>query len=247
MDQSLLAKIQKLLRLSESQNENEASLALEKAKALCVEHDIDIAMARVDNKQAQEKEEFVKDCLAQGKRRSVTQMEVSILLIAHFNVELVYSGNRDFGMKMYFVGRKSDVELATYVNSFLNAEFMKRWHAYRERNYWVTTDERASFLRGMRVGLCDKLDKAKRDAENNKFALMANADAVRNQYALTIVDEKKARLDAKNNLFSGLKPVKTKEVAANEEGYREGQKIEIRAGLGGGNQRQLSEPRLALK
>jgi len=235
-----------LLALAESANEFEADLALSKAQALATEYGIDLALAKMSGVES-EKESFEKGTVETGQRMPITQLEVSIIIVNYFNCELVYAGNRAYGRRIYFVGRTSDVSLGIYVNSFLNNEFMKRWKRYKQ-NRDCSTFERASFLRGMRIGLADKLQKAKDEAEKNKFNSMANALAVKNQYALMIVNEKDALRKFKASLFSALKPVMSKKVAgtSHDEGYKAGQDINISLGLGSGSNGAIGAAKLAL-
>lgn len=163
-----IARIKKLLRLSTSTNSNEADIALAKAQALATEAGIDLAVAAVNLDSIEVKEEFVKEQIDQGKRKNVCQKYVSWIIGNHFNVSIVYNGTRYSGQRINFIGRKSDVELAIYVNGFLNSEFMRRWHEFKNNNN-LGCKERNSYLYGLYEGLSEKLSAAKKQAEDARF------------------------------------------------------------------------------
>src|SRR5271165_4100986 len=166
MNNPTIEKIKKLIKLSASTNEHEAELALMKAKELATEAGIDLAMDSLKNDEETIKEEFIKQEFNAGKRHSVCQTVVSNILQNHFNVDLVYSGSRWRGRVIHFIGRKSEVELAIYVNQYLTAEFMRRWHKYKDSNN-LNTKERNSYLWGLYEGLSAKLNESKKKAETD--------------------------------------------------------------------------------
>lgn len=240
MDNNLVEKIKKLLGLATSSNPHESDLAMAKARMLCAENDIDMAALELDRKQAPVKEQFVRDDIHAGQRKNITQDAVTHILIAHFKVRIVYSGSREAGQRICIIGRASDVALATYINGFLNNEFMRRWHNFKEQNF-SNTQERSAFIFGMRKGLDEKLTEAKNRAEQNKLNSMANGNAVQNQYAIMLVDENKARALAVIKLVGQTKPVAAKKISGSmeslEAGIQEGKKININSPLGAGSQR----------
>lgn len=210
MIDSKLERIKKLIRLSTSSNSNEADLALAKARALAAEEGIDLAIAAIQMDTPQVKEEFVNTSKGAGNRKSVTQRFVSWIIGAHFNVKIIYSGNRAYGMKIIFIGRKSDVEMAEYVNAFLNEEFMRRWHYFQRVNN-LPCKERSSYIYGLYQGLNDKLTEARKKAENDRFDFLAVSqdktfsNNVRNQYALMIRNEEYELQQMVDKLFPELR------------------------------------------
>jgi len=190
MNTEILEKLKKLLQLHKGATGAEAESALEKATTLAAKYNIDLALASIE----QPKEEFASEEVLEGKRKSVTQRFISNVLQKHFNVNLVYSGSRYDGVKIYFFGRKSDVEFALYVQSFLKEHMMRSWQYYQKTNN-AETRYRATFLEGFTRGLDIKLTEAKTKQENESFAGMATniQKSSREKYSIVLVNNKKER------------------------------------------------------
>ena len=129
-----------------------------------------------------------------GNRMCVAQKWISWLLQDHFKVSLVYSGSRWSGRRMYFLGRKSDVEFAKYVQDFLKEHMMRSWQYY-QKSHGASTRDRATYFSGFHRGLSDKLETAKREQEKESFAAVAEPTRVeaQNRYTLAVVSEQEAR------------------------------------------------------
>jgi hypothetical protein len=190
MNTEILEKLKKLLQLHKGATGAEAESALEKATTLAAKYNIDLALASIE----QPKEEFTSEEILEGKRMSVTQRFISNVLQKHFNVDLVYSGSRYDGVKICFLGRKSDVEFALYVQSFLKEHMMRSWQYYQKTNN-AKTRYRATFLEGFTRGLDIKLTEAKTKQENESFAGMATniQKSSREKYSIVLVNNKKER------------------------------------------------------
>lgn len=249
MNPEILARLKKLLALSASGNSAEADLALTKAREIAAYHDIDLAVAAVRMEAPEAKEEFTKMEVGAGKRKNVCQKLISWILSKHFNTDVIYSGGRNYGMTIHFIGRKSDVEFAIYLNSFLQQEFMRRWWAYKEAGNH-NTRERNSFIYGLYEGLSSKLDEAKAVSEQNKFTFINRenatpennydtsfADQVKQKYSLMIVTEKEERKKKVGEFFPTLRSNYdrtrlTGSVDSRGAGRAEGRKINVARPLG---------------
>lgn len=189
---SLVEKIAKLLRLANSDNEHEADLALERAQKLATQYNIDLAAIQIyegDKKPLEKIEKQTVDL--QTARKSITQQSVSRILINHFGIRLLYSGGRHSGMRLIFIGTKTDIELSIYLNNYLNSEFMRRWKKYYDKIPGVRLEERQSFIYGLEVGLGEKLENAKKKTETESFQAYGDkATEISNQYALMVVNHK---------------------------------------------------------
>ena len=168
-------KIRKLLALGSELNDSreQAELTIKKAKELAVQNDIDIAFIQVfENKKSEEP--IVKgDELSLGKRKSVSQTFISWLLERHFKVQVIYTGNRYYGRRITLIGTTKNIAIATHVQLFLNEEFMRLWHQYREQAVDAQTKDRNSFMWGLYSGLSEKLKQQEETTENNTFATMS--------------------------------------------------------------------------
>ena len=235
-----LERIKKLLALSKSSNPHEADLAMAKAREIAIDAGIDLAMAAINMEQAPVKEAFTQGFVSQGKRKNVTQRAVTTILQHHFNVNILYSGSRSEGQSIIFIGRNSDVELAVYINGFLNEEFMRRWHRYREQSFQITTEERSAFIYGMQQGLSAKLDERKKQTEQNRFNLLDStlADKVKNQYQLMVINEDEARSKAVAHYYPEVRKNYSSfkmsgSMDSTMAGFREGKSININNPLHG--------------
>jgi len=191
MNTIILEKLKKLLQLHKGQTGAESDLALEKAQALATQHNIDLALAVVEEPV---KEEFVEGEYIEGKRQGVAQRFISNILSEHFKVKIIYSGSRFSGRKILFLGRKSDVDFAIYVQSFLKNHMMSSWQYYQKVNK-APVSHRATFLESFARGLDLKLTEAKKKQEDESFGGLAPEirEDSRNKYALVIQTEKEER------------------------------------------------------
>jgi len=195
MNDDILNKLKKLLNLSKSATGAESDLALERATALAAKHNIDLALAIIDQPV---KEEFTEGEFPEGKRQCVAQRFITQIVQDHFNVQIIYSGSRYFGRKILFLGRKSDVEFAIYVQEFLKNHMMNSWRYY-QKSHKVNTIYRATFLESFTRGLDKKLTEAKIKQEDESFAGLSEEiqGESRNKYALIIQNEE----DERNNFM----------------------------------------------
>lgn len=253
---SLVEKIRKLLALASELNDckEQAEQALRKAKALAVQHEIDLASIQVfQNKKSEEPIEK-NDEISLGKRQSVCQKFISWLLQNHFNVRVIYSHGYDQNynsvQKLVLIGKKSDIEIATYVQAFLNEEFMRLWHNYRHTYQMVQTKDRNSFLWGLYTGLSDKLTESKKQAEQDGFAALAQdkteseVEQVKECMSLTVVSDKERIEEAVGKFFPRLSSRRhytsySHSENARQAGERAGRQISLRRGISGGSQSQL--------
>ena len=203
---SLIEKIQKLLRLSGSNNQHEAELALSKAKQLAVENEINLASINVWEKLD---EKYELGYLDSGKRASICSHYVAWILNSYFNVKIIYTGGRLTGRKIAFIGKKQDIEISQYIYSYLINTIMSLW-----RNYMLKTgvgcDARNSWMYGCYMGLNSKLEESKKQAEENKFneiniSKPEESQEIKQRYSLMVVNNKEKLQKATEDFFPSLK------------------------------------------
>lgn len=245
---SIVEKIRKLLALASELNDSkeQAEEALKKAKALAVQHEVDIAAIAVFEAKKSEEPIEKDENISLGKRQSVCQKFISWLLQSHFKVKIVYSGGRYFGKTMVLIGKRSDIEIATYVNNFLNAEFMRLWHQYRKANPFSKTNDRNSFFWGLHEGLAAKLEESNKETKEEAFSNLSQThtseqvEQVKSCFALTVTTDKERLADAVKSFYGKLRHTTTRvsyghSGEAREAGRSAGSKISLRQGLGAGN------------
>lgn len=233
---AIVEKIRKLLALSTSGNQNESELALLKAKKFAAEHDIDLALIQIFEGKKSEKPIEKSEKLKLGNRKSITQRFVSWTLEKHFKVKIIYHGSRDMGFSIVFIGTKENIEIATYLNSYLNAEFMKLWQQYYKTSN-CRLEERASYIEGLYYGLNDKLALENAQTESEKFS--GHSEETKNQFALIVVNEKERLQKATEAFYPTLKKAATYTSRgyhsnALQSGKQAGANISLRRGLGNG-------------
>ena len=235
----LVSKIRKLLALGNfNDNGNQAELALAKAKQLAVEYEIDLASIEIFDEKPKLEPIIKGEGIDSGSRFSVTQKFVNWIVQNHFNVKIIMSGGRYGGRYINFIGKKIDVETATYVNSFLNAELMRLWHNYQKKNN-LRAAVRNSYLYGLYQGLDAKLAETKKQAEEGKFSTMNDGQKVRGNYQLMVVNEKQRLEKAVGDFYPHLRKVSISVGRAFRQdvigdGKRDGRNINITRGIGNG-------------
>lgn len=189
MNEEILNKLRKMLTLHKGASGAESDAALEKATALAAKHNIDLAIAAIDEAPTK-KEEFIQGEFIEKRRKCVAQRFITDILQNHFNVRVLYQGSRYYGQKILFLGRKSDVEFAIYVQGFLKSHIMDSWDNYKTAHN-APTSHRATFFSGFYRGLNVKLTEAKRKQEEESFNGLAPEIKVNaeNRYALIIKSE----------------------------------------------------------
>lgn len=208
VDSAVVERLKKLMRLASSDNQNEAELALQRARNIALENQLDLACIDAWN-DTKEEEQYIKEDFSTGTfRKPVTDSFVVQILIKHFNVKiLTWNGVRREGVRMIFIGKKSDVETAKYVYNFLGETMMRLWKGYRKQNPEVTTTARGSYFYGLQNGLDDKLTSSREEKEKEKFQnvgriLGAEAQATaENKYALICKSDKEKLEQAVKSFF----------------------------------------------
>jgi hypothetical protein len=253
---TLVEKIRKLLALASELNDSreQAEEAMKKAKALAIQHSIDLASIEVFESKKNEEPIVKNDETILGQRMSVCQKFISWLLEEHFNVKIVYSHkfSDDYRLlkKLVIIGRKSDIEIAIYIQSYLNQEFMRLWHQYQQTNPNVQVKDRNSFFWGLYDGLRAKLEEGKKEAEQNGFDILSatkTADEIKqvqNCLALTVTTHKEKLNQSVKEFFPKLRKSYSytsfnHSESARTAGFNKGKQISLRRGIGSGNQAQL--------
>lgn len=247
INEKLLDKIAKLLRLSESPNEHEAELALSKAKQLAVDNDIDLASVSTETNVVEES--YCQDKITLGKRKPVTGRFVGWIVNSHFNVSIIYSGSRLWGQHIIFVGKRTDIDISIYVFKYLTQTFMSLWHKY-QKNTNSPVSARGSYFYGLYCGLDKKLTEAKLKAEQEKFASLERergvdvTSGIKNNYSLMIVSNKEKLKEAVSSFFPKLGKVpkcnlNLNNVSAILQGERDGANIEIDMALSDSPSKEL--------
>ncbi len=228
-ENKILTKLEKLLALSDSPNQHEAEAAMEKAIQLATQNNIDLSRVSAQNRPKDQIEN--EELSANASRLPITHLFVADILKQFFSVRIVSGGGRISGRRLYFIGRKSDIENAKFLYGFLNTTFMRLWHGHYKKNPHLNlATARQGYLLGLWQGLTAKLKAAKAAAEQTLHT------EERHGYQIMIVDHEKALQNAITNFFPDAKTIKSKtrrdvDDDSLKAGYRDGGNINLQRGL----------------
>lgn len=150
-------RLAKLLALANSGNENEALVAMRRARELQDKH-------RLEELELGRPTRFVNLEINSGKQRHAPyEGRVTSILINHYHVEAVYLSRYNAEKRcneatVDIMGSREDVLLAEYVHGFLHKSAESLWQAHRKQNNVKGLRARNSFIRGILVGFHKKLD-----------------------------------------------------------------------------------------
>jgi len=229
VNDDLLNKIRALLRLAKSDNAHEAQLAMQRAMEIAAKHQIDLSSLSPDD----DLNKLTGDHLKLPARLATEWKEALHIAHGYFNVNVTtLCGWNE--KKALIVGTQLDIELASYVVTFLVrscrqclATFKAKEKAARRR---MSTSKAHSFVKGFFWGIRDSLNAQKRAVE-----------AAHAGFQLVLDNGRLAREDAAKPFMTGYGPAKALAIpdhrlnrAASFRGFLDGSKTEIRPGLRGG-------------
>lgn len=239
-----ILKIKKLLALSRSSNEHEAALAASRAQELLFKHKIEMATVEsaIDPKHVTNNavsETF--DYAPKGKRNQAwrTKLLNSVAMNNFCKVVIIGGGELK---NSCIIGTKSDIEIVTYLFSYLTCEIdrLAKDSGKRARERFMKTGEHVdpfrwymSFCDGAQTEvhwkLVEQRMKDERDTPTETMALVKR-------------DDQQAE-DKMNQMFPSLRKMKTtaasRDYQANSEGHAAGKDISLRRGLGEGKQGRI--------
>ena len=153
---------------------------------------------------------------------------------------------RNYQRFFVFVGKKSDIQIAQYVQQFLNQEFFRLWHNYKKINN-ARTEERNSYFWGLYRGLDEKLKKTEQSVVQDIRAERGEEcyQKIENNFALMRLSDKNRVDTAVGKFFPKLGKAKSTGVFANrpdtvQHGFRDGGKINLRQPLNEPTQSQIN-------
>lgn len=181
----VFVRIQKLLALSTSSNENEAALAAAKAQELLFAYELE--MSDVEGMDVDDKP-VVQDIITvnEGHRGVNWKMTVFTTVVRTSMCRDLVSYYTPYPnhtiTKGYIIGRPADIAMAKYTFNFLVSELERLARDYVNR--YTGTDHRTrvrnSWLMGAASGVASKLNaefNARRGESKGSFALVVNKDA----------------------------------------------------------------------
>lgn len=170
----IIERIRKLLSLSDSDNENEAKLATERANELLTRYNLSMQSIGKDS-------EIGETAIDMGKRAPVEQKFICTILGKYFFVSFIQGARIAetpgwITVKtLRFVGERTNVEVAVFTYHFLQATFRSLWKKYKTETFALET-ARQSYYLGLMRGIMDQL-KVNRQSVEQSTGLVVVPDA----------------------------------------------------------------------
>lgn len=229
MNDQIINKIRKLLALSSNNpSQDEAEAAMMKAQAVAMEHGINIAL--IGMKEDKDISDITKDVIGVGQRLPVVHKYVRNILQSFFNIKILTSGNRAYGIELYFIGSPDDISTARYVYTWLSDAMVKCWKKYYANNPMIPLSHKASYLSGFHFGLSKKLKANKEQIESKLLTTVDQSS----KYAVAVIDKNKKIEDFIENQFGKVTIIKDKpkqiNVVSFEQGIKDGTNCNIAKG-----------------
>jgi len=217
MNTKLVEKIQKLLSLATSANEHEAKLAAEKANELLIKHNL-----TRDQVEGFGEASYVNEIGYISKRYPFEATWASHIVKEHFFVNVLHLKASPQNMrtsKIWFIGEKTNVQVARYVFEFLVRKYKELWKVYQYRN-GAHNHDKGAYYRGLTLGLDDQLEATKKKVEN-ETGLMVIRDPMIDE--TTKMHHPKVRSESVSTM--------TNDAEATMAGYTEGKSLRIARGI----------------
>lgn len=158
-ENGVLRKVQKLMALATSSNQNEAEQAMIKSQQLLLKHNID---SKYIGGQEEEKI-FIKRIMKQ--RRENAKMRSIARILETFFVTTVYSRG-DSCIYLEIMGDAVNIEIAEYVATILDRELERLWEQAQNLANLKGIVAKNSFFLGLARGYCNKIQALKREYTN---------------------------------------------------------------------------------
>ncbi len=223
IDTRIIEKIKRLLALAESDNENEAKLAMEKANELLLKYNLSSSQV--------ESSSDVQSITMDGEFQFAPMEYKFILSILekHFFVKPVYdrtdtgrftsAGHRIIMQNLMFIGTQVNIEIAIYVHSYLMVNFRSLWKSYKKAT-GANESSRQSYYVGLYNGITEKLNGTRQKVERETGLVWvgdkAIKDYIENEYG-EVETKKKSKI--------------TMDAEAVCAGKADGKNLEIRTGI----------------
>jgi len=163
-DAVVLRKVEKLLAMAESTNENEAFLAMARVQELIHKYNLERVLNRKKNRYV--------SLLINHRKQKVDRLQRMIagLLTGYYFVDVVFADLYDAQQNvvhktMEILGTEQNVYMAEYVYGFLRQQSESLWDSYRTKNALKGASPKMSFQTGVIAGFKRKLDQMEKNAQ----------------------------------------------------------------------------------
>ncbi|MFZ9520770.1 MAG: SprT-like domain-containing protein [Silvanigrellaceae bacterium] len=161
-DAAILRKVEKLLAMAESSNENEAFLAMARVRELFHKYNLERLMSR-------KKTRYV-SLVVNHKKLKIDRIQrmIASILTGYYFVDVVFSDLYDAQMNqnhktMEILGSEQNVLMAEYIYGFLRQQSESLWSSYRGARALKGAAPKLSFQSGVIAGFRKKLERMEID------------------------------------------------------------------------------------
>lgn len=172
---STLRRIEHLLALAQSDNQNEAETAMATARRLMLKYNLEEAAAGTPSA-------YTYRHLGQPTgRRMAWQRRLANILSDYFFVDViivpVYRAlEKKRGSVLEAIGTRENLEIAAYAHDFLERAAIGLWKRHKKEQVLGTDRDKQSFLYGVMSGFSDKLERDSRKHENEGIVWLGDPE-----------------------------------------------------------------------
>lgn len=172
-ENKIIEKIEKLIALSGSDNENEAKAAMLKAQELMAKYEIE--QDRIDPERKKERPVV---CFTSPMFRDDWCVDVGSLIANNFRCRAIISQRRNSGgaYRLKFFGFEEDAEISINVFNYAVKVIRKRMATlraiYRDAEREFGRNEKMAYVDGFRSGLYRNFEEQKKQSESFALALL---------------------------------------------------------------------------
>lgn len=168
----LLRRVEKLLSLSGSPNEHEASAAFRKAQRLIVDHNLALRETNRDF--------AVRELGTVRSRHHAWEFVLANILDRYFFVDVIWAHGFDAraarrGTALRAFGTEANLEMAAYIHTYLTNVLPQLWEAHKQSRGITSNRERLRYFHGVVLGFEQKLAAAQR-AMRDEEGLVVQGD-----------------------------------------------------------------------
>jgi hypothetical protein len=234
IDQKIIDKLQKLLALSASDNENEAALAMKKAEELMREHNLSVADVALDGSGA-----HVGSAEVYGLTKTSQTWEISLgsFIAQTFNGRAIRTRNSS-GWSFTFVAGQTDLIIITDLFERLRSIIKRMSQAYVNCAKDFTRTHGKSLHNSYRLGMIKTISqRLERLKQNTAPTNSRNAFGMTGTALMVIKD--KAVDQRVNRLFPRIKTTMSRasrvDGNAYQQGMTDGNNVSLHRSVGGGS------------
>lgn len=184
MQDKIIDKIKKLLRMKRGGTPEEIATALRLAQELATKYKIDLASVNPDDEASNK---ITHEDIILGSRIQWECKYAALICKNFFHVEILI--HRLAQLRIAFIGTQKDIEIARYVYAFIVRRMRASWLTKRGR-----ARNRQAFLYGMFLGICSNLRENQENHQSDDgLILLKRGLAQRSSYLEKYFGKTKAR------------------------------------------------------